>query len=396
MKENAKVMLSVVVPIYNTEKYLSKCIESIINQTYSNLEIILINDGSADNSGIICDSYSQIDYRIKVYHRENCGVVETRRFGVKVSCGDYVTFVDGDDWIEPDMYQNMMNAIQNTGADIVTSGIIYEKGEDISKGNEMIKPGTYITEEIKKYIIPDMMFDKQYGSRTIIPSLCTKIFKKSLLYSSMIEMDSRITYGEDAAVTYICIAKAAAITVIESCWYHYVIHADSMSGQYDIASLEKIKIFYEYMKRAFINLDIWDKTEYQLPQYTKMFLAPIIEALYEVKIYKPVYLFPFGDVEMGSKVIIYGAGAVGKSYMNNIKKSNYVKVAAWVDKKYMDLHGLAEHVESPDVIFSREFDYLVIAMENEKTAFEIKNFLIEQGVRENKIISKKPYRMDLE
>ena len=112
-------LLSVIVPIFNSKKYLEQCLYSIVNQTYKYLEIILINDGSTDNSGQICDAYIKKDKRIRVYHRENHGLVESRKFGVEHSHGEFVTFVDSDDWIEPDMYESMLSKIINKIPDII-------------------------------------------------------------------------------------------------------------------------------------------------------------------------------------------------------------------------------------------------------------------------------------
>ena len=102
-------LISVIVPIYNVEKYIKKCIDSIINQTYKNLEIILVNDGSPDECGKICDEYERIDSRIVVIHKENGGLSDARNAGLKVMHGKYVAFVDSDDWIEPEMYLSLIH-----------------------------------------------------------------------------------------------------------------------------------------------------------------------------------------------------------------------------------------------------------------------------------------------
>lgn len=114
--------ISVIVPIYNVEKYLNKCIDSIVNQTYKNLEIILIDDGSTDGSGDICDEYAGRDMRIKVFHQENKGVVAARKVGIKNATGEYIGFVDGDDYIDSNMFAELYHLINKKEADIVSSG----------------------------------------------------------------------------------------------------------------------------------------------------------------------------------------------------------------------------------------------------------------------------------
>ena len=114
-------LISIVVPIYNVSEYLPECIESILNQTYSDIEVILVNDGSTDGSGAICEAYAKKDSRIKVITQKNCGLTVTRRNGVMSAEGRYIGFVDGDDWIEPDMYECLMDYMYNNDVDIVTS-----------------------------------------------------------------------------------------------------------------------------------------------------------------------------------------------------------------------------------------------------------------------------------
>ena len=110
---DAMAKISVIVPVYNVESYLRKCLDSVINQTYSDLEILLINDGSFDNCGEICDEYAGKDARIKVFHKENGGLSSALNVGLKNVSGDYIGFVDSDDWIELDMYQKLHNAMDD-------------------------------------------------------------------------------------------------------------------------------------------------------------------------------------------------------------------------------------------------------------------------------------------
>lgn len=110
--------ISIVVPIYNVEKYLDQCVKSIINQTYKNLEIILVNDGSIDNSGKICDKYKRQDNRVIVIHKENGGSSDARNVGIQIATGKYIGFVDSDDYIEKDMYEFLYNNMINENADI--------------------------------------------------------------------------------------------------------------------------------------------------------------------------------------------------------------------------------------------------------------------------------------
>ena len=127
--------ISVIVPVYNVERYLKRCIESIINQTYKDLEIILVDDGSTDSSGNICDEYKKIDKRISVIHKKNGGLSDARNEGLKVVTGTYIAFVDSDDFLDLDMYEYMQKNIEKENADIVICGtkIDYDNGKIIVK-----------------------------------------------------------------------------------------------------------------------------------------------------------------------------------------------------------------------------------------------------------------------
>ena len=112
-------MLTLIIPIYNIEQYLSQCLDSIINQTYKNIQIILVDDGSTDSSGRICDEYADKDSRIIVIHKENGGLVSARKAGLREATGEYVVYVDGDDWIELNAIEHMVGTIERTKEDIV-------------------------------------------------------------------------------------------------------------------------------------------------------------------------------------------------------------------------------------------------------------------------------------
>ena len=122
-------LISIIVPIYNVEDYLCKCVDSILTQTYKNIEVILVNDGSIDNCGKICDEYALKDNRVKVIHKKNGGIADARNAGLEICCGDYIGFVDSDDWIAEDMYEVLHDFASSNSLDVAICGvnIAYEK-----------------------------------------------------------------------------------------------------------------------------------------------------------------------------------------------------------------------------------------------------------------------------
>ena len=133
MSNYGNELISIIVPVYNVEKYLEKCVNSIVNQTYKNLEIILVDDGATDSSGKLCDKLAKIDNRIKVYHKENGGLSDARNYGVERATGDYIGFVDSDDYIDSEMYGKLYEAIKKENVDVAECNlkIIYPDREEL-------------------------------------------------------------------------------------------------------------------------------------------------------------------------------------------------------------------------------------------------------------------------
>ncbi len=177
-------MISVIVPIYNSEKYLKKCIESIVNQTYKDLEIILVDDGSADNSGNICDEYANKDKRIKVVHQENKGQATARNEGLMIAEGEYIAFVDSDDYIAPDMYELLYRMIKDHDCDIAMCGHkeIYEDKESSSRQE---------CDDI--YLDKNAMWQEVFGC--LNNAVWNKLYRKSLMGD--VNFPTRMMHGED-------------------------------------------------------------------------------------------------------------------------------------------------------------------------------------------------------
>lgn len=164
--------ISIIIPCYNVERYLEKCVESVINQTYHNLEIILVDDGSTDTTGRMCDEFIQKDSRIRVVHKNNGGLSDARNAGIDVAVGDFYFFVDGDDFIESDACENMISEMQDSSVSLVSAGIIAEYTNGYTS-SIMSKERMFLTKE--------EAFQKLLGAtRTIGQSSCNKLFRKNL------------------------------------------------------------------------------------------------------------------------------------------------------------------------------------------------------------------------
>lgn len=258
-------MISIIVPIYNVEKYIKQCVDSIIAQTYKDIEIILVDDGSPDNCPEICDDYAKQDSRIKVIHKQNEGICAARKSGLKISNGDYVCFVDGDDWIEPDMYECVADSINSSNADcIITQFYSSFPDKDIVSDTILNKP-LYGRTDIMNEIIPKMLFSGKYYSFGIMPNCWSKIIKKDILAKFLFDIDDSIRLGEDASFVYPSLMDCQSIAFIDKALYHYRINPNSMTKAYD-DNLHKI-YFLPYQALATKSKELGVDLSSQLPYY---------------------------------------------------------------------------------------------------------------------------------
>ena len=222
-----KNKISIIIPFYNSEKYLDRCIKSILNQTYENLEIILVDDGSTDNSLKLCHKYKMKDKRVFVYHKKNEGVSSARNFGLEKATGMYIAFVDSDDYLENDMYELMFKNLIENKSDIAICNIYLE---DLNK------------KILFNYRAKDMMFFKDkyptysYYNPSISGYVCNKLYVRKVIYSlknSYIKFNSNITIAEDDLFNYEIILNNSQLkyTYIDKKLYHYILNGDSVTSK---------------------------------------------------------------------------------------------------------------------------------------------------------------------
>lgn len=197
--------VSIIVPVYNVEKYLDKCIESIVNQTYRNIEIILVDDGSPDKCPEICNEWAKKDDRIKVIHKENGGLSSARNAALEIAQGDYITFVDSDDWIENDMIQSMLTCAAKNDADIVCCGFYFDN-VDTTGHLQKFEKAEYENEEIVLNLLLD----------NIRPEVCSKLYSAELI--NQFRFDESIKYAEDLPFNFYLMLKAKNFVVQGCCF----------------------------------------------------------------------------------------------------------------------------------------------------------------------------------
>ena len=234
------MFFSVIVPVYKVEKYLSGCIESVLNQTFSDFELILVDDGSPDTCPQICEEYAKKDNRIKVVHKPNGGLASARRAGIKMAGGDYVFNLDSDDLIEKDTLECAYKIISDTGCEIVSFSYRWVKdGHTTSITNDCLDEGLYSEKNIEKYIYPKLLMDKNMNH--ISYYLSGKAVKRELLTPHQLNVSEKISLGEDLCCVVPCYLNAQSVYISKKTAYLYTVRDDSLSKEFNTKQIHLIE-----------------------------------------------------------------------------------------------------------------------------------------------------------
>lgn len=276
--------VTVIIPVYNAEKYLDECIQSVLNQSFKDFELLLINDGSTDDSGIICDAYRASDSRVKVFHKKNGGVSSARNLGIENAVGEWITFIDADDYIP----ENYFKALESeTLADLILQGLTY-----VEKGL-VVKHTSYHSEEL---VLEKFML--KYSVYPYFSSSCSKLYRHEILRQHKIFFNERLTFGEDTLFNLLYLQHCKLIATSDLSAYCYRVSSTGLTNsvynfQHD---LQLYKSFSEqlvrYKNKSFFDKTIeiplsrlskalyYDKTV-QTPERRKI-LKEIVEAHYDI------------------------------------------------------------------------------------------------------------------
>lgn len=379
-------LISIIVPIFNVEKYLERCIESLIGQTYHNIEIILVDDGSKDNGLTVCQNYEKLDSRIKVVHKENGGITTARKAGIRVAQGKYIGFVDGDDWVEAVMYKKLYEQMINFDVQIVLSGMYRENDNGIYakwKAGQ-IADGLYKSEEKKRYVYENLFLN---GVNCISGSLNNKLFLKELLTRNLEKVDDRIHgYEDDLVCTIPCILEAGGIYVTEEAYYHGYDRANSTTHSKNEHWYEQLNFVFFRLRESF---ESHSYAEVLLPQLKTYIINGIMNGIPHFFDDISIPRYYIREENRKEKLILYGAGVVGQSYYTQLLASGAYEIVLWIDKNHED-KILGMEISSIEQIEEAEYDKIIIAQKSEKVAGEIKCELMKHGIPDEKIVWKQP------
>ncbi len=393
MKTINEILVSIIVPVYNSEKYLDECLNSLCNQTLKEIEIILVDDGSEDSCGIICEQWSEKDERIKVIHQSNQGQNAARKTGVLNANGKYIGFVDSDDWIEPEMYENLTNNIGNN--DMITSAIIRHGKDDVivDEWVDLFDEGEYTTDD--SYFISNLVINSRYESGVVMGGVTNNLVNKMFIADKMkyviTKYDVHVRYEEDLLLWILYVINANKVRITHSKYYHYRSNMDSVTNNaHDVLS-DKAKLCG--ILRDVLKND--SKYSSLLSQYQRrclyyMYCNVNLVLGIESHLDFPKYIYPNSELIAGKKVVVFGAGNVGCAYWNYFNIFSICHVEKWVDNKSNGqiINGVA--IENPSVIIDVDYDFIICATIRESNAIEMKEQLIDMGVKKEIILWEKP------
>lgn len=387
-------IVSIIVPVYNTQEFLEECIESILGQTYKNIELILIDDGSTDSSGEICDRYKKKDERIQVIHKENGGNTSARKAGLALAKGKYVGFVDSDDWIDENMYEQLVGVMEESQVDMVCSGYcVYPDGE--KNVYEVLSDGIYTKgdnyEEVIQVLI-GRVSDQRGG---LIHNLWCKMFKIMLIKEVMGTLDDNIQVGEDWLGVCKAVLRADSVRVMNKAFYHYRMNENSITHKRDKNFFSKINELYNGFREEIEKYpDYFDTLSKQLAYEMVKFLLEGVNSRFDYgfdeNVSVPEYKIPIDLWTTDIKVILCGAGKVGRAYFEEIKGSKKYSLTAWVDSNAQAYVNSVEKIYPIEYIKKVEYDVIILGALREKTAEDMKKSLKAAGAVEDKILWSKP------
>ncbi len=393
--------LSVIVPVYNAIDYLQRCVDSIINQSLKELEIILVDDGSTDGSGEMCDAYAKIDSRIRVLHQRNLGQQAAQTAGFRVAKGEYITTVDADDWIDSRMYEILCS--QMNGIDMVTSGMIRCSSDGIVARYmvDNFPKGTYSlsdNEDFWRNLIVCRKYSNAQEISGILPSKSNKIFRRSLLQPMMELANISIRWDEDFLFVLLYLLRCETIKITHDCYYYYRINYHSVTYTYNPDYLRDVGKMYHLIRNELMGhkweRDLLKQLQMRLLYYLYRYTPTMLNFDETIRI--PTYSFPDDAIIQGKKVVLFGAGRVGSDYFYDWNKRRSVEVVLWVDNSPPMSILFGKHVEVPQMIKNVQYDYIVCAVNNESAANSIRNQLINLGIKAECILWSEPINVWLQ
>jgi hypothetical protein len=355
-----EIVLTITVPAYNVGRYVEQCLQSLARQTYHDIEIIVVNDGSTDNTGEICDNAARYDARFRIIHQENKGLVAARKTALGYARGRYVGCVDGDDYVEPTYCETLIDAALRDDADLVVAGHMRDY-----KGNKhayypKLQAGVYEGQRLSRlhqmYISAPPVF-----SHGISTYLWSKIYKTDLYAKYQLAVPDSFSMAEDAACIFPMIASSRKVSVTHACEYHYVQHQTSMlkrvAGSWE-AEAKKVIEVCDHIRLQTVNHPLAASIHEQIREYER---HQLIARTGGVDVTADGVTIFGKFVPKGSAVAVCNAGSLGQRVVQRIRELNGISIIGWFDQDWEKYQADGLPVQSEDRIATCSADYFIVA-----------------------------------
>jgi glycosyltransferase involved in cell wall biosynthesis len=384
------MLLSITVPAYQVEAYLPRCLESLISQSLEDLEVIVVNDGSTDNTGQICDDYASRDPRFKIVHQNNKGLVAARKAAAEVARGQYIACVDGDDYLDRHFCGDLMNIALDTSADMVVGRHIRDYRDIRQEIAPAVAPGIYGGEDLGK-ILARYISDRPFFSHGIPTYLWGKVFRRELYMEAQSLVPDHLTIGEDAACVYPMLPRCRKLAVTRVAGYHYVQRQSSMlkTGEDNVGrELSKISSLFSFLRPALDGVVEGAGIPRQLREYEFSQLVIRSGGVLSLPDGRPAV---FGAaLDSGAKVVVLSAGTFGQMMYRRLRAFDGVEVVAWLDHDWVQYRHDGLPVSPESSLFGNLFDFVLVASLNEEFISEATARLAGMGIGAHRILSACP------
>ncbi len=430
--------ISIIVPVYYSEKYLTECVESILNQTFGDFELIFVDDGSKDRSVEIIKNFMENDRRIILLEQSNQYAGIARNNGMKNARGEYLIFLDSDDFFEPDMMEKLWKKANDNNADIVICDAYFysDDTKEITEPNWVLRK-EYVPNMKEVFNYRDIM---QHIFQISFSVPWNKLYRKSFVESNnLLFQNTRRSNDEFFTNTSLVLAERICI-LNERLIKYRTDNPTSLQGgigkievSYDFAFAHRAikseliqRNIYEDVKHSFINkcisacmsalrkqknaysfecIYMFLKTEFfeemEILGWPEGFYYANYEELQRIVMYDPMeylfnksqafkdglrFIFPYKEVGDCKNIVLYAAGEMGKAYFKQIFLNEHYRIVAWVDKNYLKYKDLYVKIENPEVITKLDFDKVIIAIEDNKVKKQVTEYLISLGIEQEKVV----------
>ena len=329
--------ISVIVPVYKSEKYIERCIDSILNQTYKNIELILVDDGSPDNSPKICDRYAETDSRVLVIHKENGGVSTARNAGLDAATGDYITFVDSDDYLEPVMYENMLAKALEYDSDIILCDCVKEYGEYSELYSHNIRAGFYNREQLEKEYFPHLLMMENVEYPATISNWL--LLWKNNLNTPEMRYEPGLKFSEDLLFGSRLMLKAMSFYYMKGeAYYHYMMNPDSVTHTYAPDKWDNYLRLYSRIKEVFSGYCEYDFST-QIDLSLLFFVYNTIEEIYSAAISQREKVDKIKNILN----TLYVGDMFKRIKISNLKVTNKLKIITFIYKYQLGIGLLVKY-----------------------------------------------------